>query len=300
MNQESFESTDGVEVHYRSWPVASARGSVVIAHGASEHSGRYGRFAGALNDAGLAAFALDHRGHGATALSTGPGRLGDAGMQGVLDDLAHLVSIAAQRTGAPVVLFGHSMGSLFVQALVERGDCDLAGYVLSGSMGPLAEGMDEVVTALGAAVDAGMGDETLDVLGSFNDAFEPARTPYDWLSRDVAEVDAYVDDPLCGDGIPLTHAYAAGMMAMIQDAMSGEGVARTPAGTPVMLVTGTEDPVSGNSSQVRLLEESLRSAGAEVTARYYAGARHELLNETNRDEVTADIVDWVTTCLSPS
>ncbi|MCZ7629904.1 MAG: alpha/beta hydrolase [Microthrixaceae bacterium] len=294
MKLESFEDVDGVEVWYRCWAAdAEPRGAVVIAHGASEHSGRYGRFAEALNMAGLTVCAIDHRGHGVTAQSTGAGMPGPRGMEGVLDDLAQMVDIAAAEVNAPVILFGHSMGSLFVQALVERGGKRFAGYVLSGCMGPLAEGMGELVDALEAAADAGMGDEPLDVLGPFNEAFEPARTPYDWLSRDESEVDASIADPLCGDDMALTYRYAAGMMNLIRDSMSAEGVARTPSRTPVLLITGSMDPVSNMGAQVRVLEEGLRAAGAEVSSIYYQDARHEVLNETNRDGVTADVIEWI-------
>ncbi len=296
MDQRSFVDTDGLEIHYRHWATRDApRGAVVVAHGASEHSGRYDRFAKALTSAGLAVYAPDHRGHGATAGSTGPGRIGPRGTDGVLDDIGQLVGIASGETSAPVVLFGHSMGSLFVQAYVERGGGDLAGYVLSGCMGPLAEGTEEMVDALAEAVEAGMGDETMDVLGPFNEPFEPSRTPYDWLSRDEAEVDAYIADPLCGDDLPLTYGYVAAMLSLIRSAMSPEGVARTPSGLAVLLVTGAMDPVSAMGDQVRVLEEGLRGAGAEVTAIYYPEARHEVLNETNRDEVTADIIGWINT-----
>lgn len=298
MNQRSFEDADGIDVHYRHWPVStSPLGAVVVAHGASEHSGRYARFAEALNGAGLAVYAIDHRGHGATAASTGAGMLGPRGTDGVLDDIGQLVEIAAEEVNSPVILFGHSMGSLFVQAFVERGGVELAGYVLSGCMGPLADGMGEMVDALQAATEAGMGDEPLDVLGAFNEAFEPARTPYDWLSRDSSEVDAYIADPMCGDDLPLTYAYVAGMMNLIRDSMSPDGVARTPAGTPVLLVTGSMDPVSNKGQQVRLLESGLRDAGAEVRSIFYPDARHEILNETNRDEVTADIIEWITSVI---
>lgn len=298
MKQRSFVDTDGLEIHYRHWSDGDQpRGAVVVAHGASEHSGRYDRFAGALTSVGLSVYAPDHRGHGATAASTGPGRIGPRGTDGVLDDIGQLVDLAAKETSAPVVLFGHSMGSLFAQAYVELARGGLAGYVLSGCMGPLAEGAEEMIDALAEAVEGGMGDETLDVLGPFNEPFEPARTPYDWLSRDEAEVDAYIADPLCGDDLPLTYGYAAAMLALIRSSMSPEGVARTPEGLPVLMVTGSMDPVSAMGEQVRVLEERLRGAGAEVTAIYYPDARHEVLNETNRDEVTADIIGWIDTVL---
>lgn len=294
MQETTFEDADGVTIFYRHWEAAApARGSVVVAHGASEHSGRYGRFADELTRAGFDVYAIDHRGHGRTADFTGPGRLGPRGVDGVLDDLAHLIDLARTDAGLPVVLFGHSMGSIFTQAFVERGDTGLAGYVLSGCPGPLADGMEETVGAVEGAVAAGMGEEALDMLGPFNEPFEPARTPFDWLSRDPDEVDAYIDDPLSGTGMPLTYGYVAGMLGASVEAMSTDGVARTPSDLPVLLVTGEMDPVSAMAAQVRLLEERLRGTGLDVTAHYYPGARHEVLNETNRDDVTADILGWL-------
>ena len=294
MRESTFMDADGIEVFYRRWsPDGDSTGAVVVAHGASEHSGRYGRFAAALTSIGLEVYALDHRGHGRTADATGPGRLGPRGIDGVLDDLGQMIELARSDTGGPVVLFGHSMGSIFAQGFVERGDEGLAGYVLSGCPGPPAPEVEEMITAIEGAVAAGMGDEALDALGQFNEPFEPARTPFDWLSRDPAEVDAYLADPLCGDGNPLTYAYVAGMLALSREAMSAEGVSKMPSDLPVLLVTGEMDSVSAMGAQVRVLEERLRTGGRAVTAHYYPDARHEVLNETNRDQVTADIVAWM-------
>lgn len=295
MDELSFVDAHGVEVFYRRWTAPTTeRGAVVISHGASEHSLRYTRFADALNEAGIAAYALDHRGHGRTAMATGAGRTGPGGLAGAVDDVQQLVAIAgAEVAGAPVALFGHSMGSILVQALVERPAAGVAGYVLSGSPGAATPGTGSAADALRLAVEAGMGDEPLDALGSFNAAFEPARTPHDWLSRDPAEVDAYIADPFCGDDMPLTHAYMAQLLELAADAMSTEGIARIPSDLAVLLVTGEDDPVSGMATRVRILEGRLRDQGLVVTARYYPGARHEPLNETNRHEVIGDIIGWL-------
>jgi alpha-beta hydrolase superfamily lysophospholipase len=284
---------DGVEVACRRWLAGErARGIVAIAHGASEHSGRYDRFARYLVAGGFEVVALDHRGHGGTAASTGPGRLGPRGMEGALDDIGLLLARARQeRPGVPAVLFGHSMGSIIAQGFVERPGHGLAGYVLSGSPG-VPDFPPELFAGIEGALAAGLGDEPASLFAAFNEPFSPARTPYDWLSRDPAEVDRYLADPWCGDAMPLTHAYVAGMFSLLRDAMSPEGIARTPKGLPVLLVTGEMDPVSQMGAQVRVLENRLREAGLAVTARYYPG-RHELLNETNRDAVQADILAWV-------
>lgn len=294
MEELSFVDVDGVAVFYRHWlPDGEPRAAVLVVHGASEHSGRYMRLAGVLTGEGYAVYALDLRGHGRTAASTGKGRIGPRGMDGVLDDVGELAALAAADLGnRPLVLFGHSMGSLVVQAFVEQRGHDLAAYALSGTMGP-AEPAGELVEGVRQAVDAGMADEPLDLLGGLNAAFEPARTNYDWLSRDPQEVDQYIEDALCGDDLPLTYGYVAAMLETTATVMAPDGIARIPKHLPVLLLTGENDPVSNAGDQVRELEKQLRGAAVEVTARYYPGARHEVLNETNRDEVHADLLAWL-------
>src|SRR5262245_59139472 len=168
MDEFTFDGTDGVEVFARRWtPDAAPRAAVVIAHGLSEHSGRYARFADALTRAGYAVYAEDHRGHGRTAASTGVGRAGERGIDGVIDDLHHLAGIAATETGVPVVLFGHSMGALLAQVYAERHGDELAALVLSGSAGA-NDDLGEMAGMVRGAVDAGMGDDPLPTLAAMN------------------------------------------------------------------------------------------------------------------------------------
>ena len=292
MGEHTFTDTDGVEVFYRSWPRDGAKGVVVIAHGASEHSGRYDRFARALNDAGYAAYGIDHRGHGRTSASTGVGLAGSGGGGRMLDDLRDVIDRArAEVPGVPLVLFGHSMGSMIAQAYVQRFGDGLAGYVLSGCPGPNPE-VDAMKAGLQAAVDAGQGDAPLGgMLSAFNEAFDH-RTGYEWLSRDASEVDAYVADPYCGDNHPLTAGFFNDLLGFSAPAMEPAGIATIPS-IPVLMITGEMDPAAGMGASARELEKRLRDAGLDVTAHYYPEARHELLNETNRDEVTADVVAWL-------
>jgi alpha-beta hydrolase superfamily lysophospholipase len=186
---------------------------------------------------------------------------------------------------------------MIAQGYAERCGDGLAGLALSGTSGPSLELADSGA-ALQGAVDAGMGDEVLEMLGPFNEQFEPARTPFDWLSRDPAEVDAYIADPLCGDEHRLTYGYVAGLMTMLASAMEPEQIELLPKHLPVLLVTGDRDPVSANGVGVREFEKRLRAAGLDVTAHYYPEARHELLNETNRDEVQEDIITWLNRSVS--
>jgi alpha-beta hydrolase superfamily lysophospholipase len=294
MDEFILESVDGVDVFCRRWrPLGKARAAVVVVHGAAEHSGRYTRVADVLQGEGYAVYALDLRGHGQTAGSTGRGRIGRSGMAGVLADVEALVRRARAEVGdVPVVLLGHSMGSVVVQAFVVRGTDEVSAYVLSGTMGP-TEGTEEFVAGMRAAIEAGMADEPLDALAGYNDSDGPTRTSYDWLSRDADEVDRYIADPMCGDDNPLTYGYVAVVLETIAEVMEPSAIARIPSGIPVLLLTGDRDPVSENASHVRELERRLREEGLDVTARYYAGARHEVLNETNRDEVHRDLVHWL-------
>jgi alpha-beta hydrolase superfamily lysophospholipase len=290
-----LEGVHGAKVHYLRWlPDGEIRGTVQIIHGASEHSGRYGRLAAALTGEGLAVYAMDLRGHGRTAGSTGIGRFGGPGADAVLDDVhaLHLL-IADRHPGVPRILLGHSMGSIIALAAAERDGRDLAGLVLSGPIG-VAPQLAETVTVLQEAVALGAADNALDALGPFNEAFEPARTRYDWLSRDPAEVDAYVADPLSGDEMPLTVAYAAGVFDLAVRAATPEAVAALPDGLPVLLLSGQLDPVGGGDAvQVTALAELLRARGLPVEQHVYPDARHEVFNETNRDEVVADLLAWL-------
>ena len=292
MDQASFTDADGIEVGYRRWqPTGAPTAVVLVLHGASEHGARYDRFAQALVAEGWAVYAPDHRGHGLTSTSTGRGIAGPRGFDGIVDDVHELRALALGECGdVPVLLFAHSMGSIIGFGYVQRYGAGLSACVLSGAVG-VGEGMAELADMLRQAAEAGMAEEPMAALAPFNEAFEPARTPYDWLSRDPTEVDKYIADPDCGDDLPLTYGFVAEMLRTAA-LTTPEAIGTIPKELPFLLVTGDQDPVSNSAAQVRELEKRLRDQGFDVDARYYAGARHEVLNETNRDEVTEDVVDF--------
>jgi alpha-beta hydrolase superfamily lysophospholipase len=291
MEEQTVVDSHGVEVFSRWWPLAAPSGLVVIAHGASEHSGRYDRFATALNAAGFAAVAIDHRGHGRTGQATGVGVMGPGGGQSVVDDLHELraAAVATVPAGTPVYFFGHSMGSLIGLAYLTQHSEGLAGGVLCG----FAANVNEVAATgalLQSLADAGMRDQSAsDLLSSNNASFEPARTPFDWLSRDPAEVDLYIADRFCGDSNPLTYGYFIDLFALI--APAADQLATISC--PVLVIAGDHDPAAAMGAHASALSEALRAAGVEADLTLYEGARHELLNETNRDDVTADIIGWL-------
>ena len=288
--ERTIRDAHGVDVYTRWWTVASPSAVVLVSHGASEHCARYDRFAQALNAAGMSVVALDHRGHGRTAESSGRGVTGPGGGAAFVDDLEEVRAAAAEAVGGelPVFLFGHSMGALLALAYLTRHSDQLAGGVLCGFP---ADPNDAAAVAalLNDAVAGGMRDEPFDALAQYNDAFAPARTAYDWLSRDPAEVDRYVADPLCGDDNPLTYGFFAELLDVV--ARAREQIEAITC--PLLVIAGDQDPAAGLGAHATAIADVLRGAGHEVELTLYAGARHELLNETNRDEVTSDIVRWL-------
>jgi alpha-beta hydrolase superfamily lysophospholipase len=291
MEEHSFVDSYGVEVFSRSWPIESPSAIVAVAHGASEHSGRYDRFARALNGAGYAVVAIDHRGHGLTAGGADRAIMGVGGGQAVIDDLHTLIEQARSSMGAelPVYLFGHSLGSLMAFAYLVKYSEGLAGGVLCGVAADL-DGVADLGALLAGFDTPELRDESAAAILAANNApFEPARTPYDWLSRDEAEVDLYAEDPLCGDAHPLTFGYLIdvfGVVAPLVDHMAD-------ITCPVMVIAGGQDPAAGMGEFARIAAAALGRAGVVADLTVYEDDRHELLNELNRDEVTADILEWL-------
>jgi alpha-beta hydrolase superfamily lysophospholipase len=267
---DEFEVTDAdglTSVVLRWLPDGPPRAVVQVLHGWAEHARRYDRPARALARAGYAVYADDHRGHGQTGVrGDSLGDLGPSGMDGVLDAVRAVTArIQADFPGLPLFILGHSWGSFMLQAYLRRPPAGLSGAVLTGT------------TWREPGTQRARTDP--------NARFAPARTAYDWLSRDEAEVDLYVADPLCGFEI---------MQAGARPGQPTDGDdALIPDGLPVLILNGSDDPVGGDEGGERLAG-FYRSVGlSDVTFRGYPGARHELLNETNRDEVQAAILGWI-------
>jgi len=275
-----ISSADETSVATYAWTeVDRPRGAVQIAHGLAEHGERYDRFANALNEAGFLAFATDHRGHGRTGRDH-LGDFGDVGFDGLIADAAEYgAAIKEDHGDLPLFLFGHSMGSFASQAIIIDHSEPYAGVVLSGStaLDVLAAGLAEADGPVG--------------LEAFNAGFEH-RTGYEWLSRDEEEVDRYVADPWCGFDLP--DEMVPSLFAPAARLGDPEVLAGIRSDLPLLIASGSDDPLAGGGDLVELLGQRYRDAGvADVTVKIYPGARHEILNETNRDDVTADIVAWL-------
>lgn len=279
----SFVSAaDGTEIATFAWPApANPVGVVQLAHGLAEHSARYARLAHALNQAGYTVFSTDHRGHGVTGRDN-LGDFGPAGFEGLIADVAQFgAALGSQHPGLPVFLIGHSMGSFAAQAAITTDSAQYAGVVLSGSTS-----LDVLAANLAnAPADAPPG------LEGFNVGFEH-RTGFEWLSRDDAEVDLYVADPWCGfETPPQTLPMLFGPASRLADPAVLAGIRPD---LPVLIVSGTDDPLAGGGELLQLLGSRYRGAGLQdVTVTLYPGARHEIFNEINRDDVTGDVVTWL-------
>jgi alpha-beta hydrolase superfamily lysophospholipase len=288
---------DGAGIFVRRWlPDGAPRAAVQVAHGLSEHSGRYERLALALTSAGYVVYASDLRGHGPACP---PADLGffaaEDGWRKCLDDLwAVNRRIAADRPGLPIVFFGHSMGSIMGQQFIAERGADLAGAALSATSGtpPATLPFGRMLarferSRLGPRGHSAALHKML--FEAYNKPFRPARTDFDWLSRDPAEVDKYVADPLCG--FPFTVQLAIDLLDALGPIAAKETVARIPKTLPIYVFSGARDPVG---AKLDGLIDAYRSAGLTgVTTRRYPDARHETLNEINRNEVTADLLGWL-------
>ncbi|HRY82024.1 MAG TPA: lysophospholipase [Spirochaetia bacterium] len=303
MNSSTFThtSSDGVGIFVRRWAGDSPpKALLLVVHGVAEHSGRYARLASALTVRGYEVWAPDHRGHGGTARASG-GRGWFAARDGfrrVVDDLEEVRGrMAAERPGLPVFLLGHSMGSSLARCYVSLYGKSLAGCALSGplALDPFLAAAGDLIVAAGRALQGGRGIANFAhglTLGSYAKPFSPVRTPQDWLSRDPAEVDAYIADPDCG--FVCTWDWYRDMNEGTKFVEDPRNVARIPQALPIYIFAGAADPVGAASGGAERLAASYRAAGIrDVSLRLYPGGRHESLNEVNRDEVTRDLADWL-------
>ncbi len=269
---------DGIELQVYRWaPVAAPRAIVQVQHGLGEHGGRYRRFAEALTAHGYLVYAVDGRASGRTAQGD-YGNWGADGWLGWVDDI-HQVNarIRQDNPESRVLLFAHSLGSFGTQHYLLDHSAEVDAVVLSGT------------TEVTGIVDMLAAEEPAD-LSSLNGAFEH-RTGFEWLSRDEAEVDAYMADPANGWAWPPNRIHGIESLLAAADP---ERLAAVRADLPILLISGDADPIAGGGEAVRVVAQRYRDAGVrDVEVILYPEARHEVLNETNRDEVTDDVLEFL-------
>ncbi|WP_200992707.1 alpha/beta hydrolase [Pseudomonas cichorii] len=301
MNHEAFwlDASDNTRLHVNAWlPTDTPKAVVMLSHGMAEHGGRYERLGMALNAAGIALYAHDQRGHGLTAAHGELGHFADEdGWSKVVGDLATLSQTIGQKhPGLPLFLLGHSMGSYIAQAYLMHHGASLQGAILSGSnFQPVS--LYRSARQIARLERWRQGPKGRSALiewlsfGSFNKAFKPARTRFDWLSRDQEEVDKYLFDPLCG--FRCTNQLWFDLLGGLQKISNPSNLKQIDPGLPLLIIGGECDPVS-DGKRLKDLAHALGKAGHQVVQlEIYPEARHELLNETNRDDVTRDLIDWL-------
>jgi alpha-beta hydrolase superfamily lysophospholipase len=272
----SFVDAHGVEIVYSTWRAGRPKGIVQLAHGVGEHSLRYEPLAQDLVRSGWTVVANDHRGHGRTGIlqweddRTKLGRLGPGGLRAAIAAVEQMTTVArADSPGLPLVLLGHSWGSLMAQRIVNTSSESYEGVVLSGSAYRMPGSMNG-------------GD-----LNKRHAALGPTR--FEWLTRDRAVIDAMGADPLAVEGDVIA-------LFGLPDTLRLLGVPRRgiPHDLPMLLQVGSDDPLGGPKS-VQRLAQAYRRRGrlSDVTVQVYEGARHEVYNETNRDEVIGHLVEWL-------
>jgi alpha-beta hydrolase superfamily lysophospholipase len=265
-----YEGADGTGLAGFRWSGAAKPKAVLqLAHGAGEHAGRYREPLSPIVDAGYLIYTADHRGHGLTSGMTGLGDFGPGGAPAAVDDMAVLSRLArAENPDLPLILMGHSMGAMFAQAYILDHSQLIDALVLSGTAGPGPR-----------------------AAGGPNSGYANPRTEYDWLSRDEAEVDKYIADPFCG--IRFKPESGASFTALRERDAGPQALARIRRGLPVYIFVGDEDPINQKLERLTPLVDAYRTAGLDVALKVYPGGRHEMLNETNRDEVVADLKGWL-------
>lgn len=295
-------SSDGVHrLYVAAWsPEGTPRGIVQIAHGISEHIGRYEQYASVLAEHGYYVVGNDHLGHGRSV--NGPEELGytaeQAGWFKMCADLERVrQAVRESHPERPYVLLGHSMGSFLARTFLIRYPGRVDACILSGTgQEPAAVVAAGRVIAKAIGLKEG-GREKSGVLehlmfGSYNKRFAPARTEYDWLTRDTLEVDKYREDPLSGTqaSIQLVQDLMTGL-SFIWNRRNQEKMDKT---TPILLYSGDMDPVGGCGRQVQKVYRRFLNLGCkDVTLKLYPAARHELHNELNREEMFRDVLCWL-------
>ena len=292
--------SDGASLAVYTWlPEQHPKAVLHIVHGMAEHALRYDDFAQAACKKGFAVVASDHRGHGKTGAKSGlMGYLADGdGFGRVVEDQKEInAEIQKQYPALPNVIVGHSFGSFVTQEYIERYGTTVKAAVLIGSAGPNPS--VSVASLLASLTSAFKGRKSVAkfmnalVFGSYNNRIKNPHTAFDWLSRDENEVKKYIDDEYCG--FVCTAGFFQDFMRGLKRLHTQEALKGIPTDLPILITAGSEDPVSNGGKMLKTLYRIYQNIGIrDVTLKLYENARHEILNETNKEEVKADILGWI-------
>ena len=300
----TYPSADGkTAIHAVEWrPEGEVKAVLQISHGVAEYILRYAPFAQYLTDRGFAVVGHDHLGHGGSvAEGAAPLYFGPKGSWNyVVEDIETRRKLAREQfPGAPYFLLGHSMGSFLVRTYLIRhpSTVDAAVIMGTGQMSPL---LVKGGLAVAAIESLRLGETAVSPLvqklafEGYNKKFAPNRTSCDWLSVYEPNVTAYIADPLCG-GSASTGLFRE-MLHGISFITKQENVKKMDLNTPILFISGEQDPVGDMGEGVKRAYESFRAALVQdVTLKLYPALRHEILNESIREQVYEDIFQWLGT-----
>ncbi|MBS7526803.1 alpha/beta hydrolase [Fusibacter paucivorans] len=271
---------------------------VILVHGMAETIARYEMFAAFLAEHDIAVFAYDQRGHGKTAGSTEMlGELGEDGWNRMKHELRKIVAMARESyPDTPVFIFGHSMGSFVTRDFLFDFQHLIDGVILSGTGFPsktLISSGYHIASFIQTFKGVHYHSKIIDHLtfGAYTKKYEQPKTRFDWLSRDEAEVQKFVNDPYCGALHPVGFftAFSENLKRILYD----EYFKTSVLPKPMLLMSGSMDPVGDFGKGVKKSAEFYREAGFNVSLKLYENGRHEMLNEINREMVYNDIINWL-------
>ena len=279
-------------------PAGEIKGVFQLTHGMAEHIERYEAFAEYLCSRGYAVYMHDHPGHGRSAENDDAlGFFGETdGYKTLVEDVKLLTDIIkAENPGKKIFLFGHSMGSFVARSYCEKYGNEIDGAVFCGTAGanPGAAVGKKIAEAVCKRNGSYFRSEFINSLAfsSYNKRIKPARTPFDWLTRDESVVDAYVADPKCG--FLFTAAGYRDLFTLLTSISKRTWYAGVPYPLPILLIAGQEDPVGAYGKGPKEVTRLLRDTDHKnVTLKLYPECRHELLNELCREDVYKDTADW--------
>lgn len=295
MKQFKMDTFDNQKISVDLWSdVEKIKGGIVISHGMAEHPDRYDDFALALNKLGYVVIADDHRGHRFSAAGE-KGQVNGDSFNQTVEDMDMLVEYLKSTYNVDVFLMGHSYGSFLSQAYVEKYSNKLKGVILSGTAymksGLIAAGLS-IASLQKLFLGPDKTGKLIDKMsfGAYNKPFVSQGQDFAWLSRDKEQVDKYEKDPYCGYpmSIGFYHSFFSAIMKMY-----GQNALNINKKLPIMIACGSDDPVSNKSVLAKKLYDFYVSIGCKPVIKIYEGARHEILNETNRAEVYADFENFI-------
>lgn len=288
---------DNLELNVNEYFIDDMKAVIICVHGMCEHSERYIDIAKFFNTKNYSVITYDQRGHGKSLLNgEEKGFLGKDGFHKMVTDLHTVISYVKEKfPNQKIYLLGHSMGSFVVQRYIELNDT-VDAVILSGSnYGFKLIRMGKLLSKLACILKGNKAKGKLInklSFGSYNKFFKPNRTSFDWLTRDETIVDKYINDDLCG--FVCTNRFYYDFFNGLLELSKIKNISKINPLVPILIISGSDDPVGYQGKGVKRLYQVLKRVIRNVDLKLYQNARHEILNELNKQEVYNDIVNWLT------